>query len=119
MAQSIQLVLTPQAVGYVVGSLSPTVTADNIAVYNGTTGLLIKDGGVPISSVGNVVGAGTVLDGNLATFNGTSGAILGTGYTVETSITNVATALPTSSAVTTYVDAQIGDIETILDDIIG
>jgi hypothetical protein len=108
-----------QAVGYVVGSLSPTVTADNIAVYNGTTGLLIKDGGVPISSVGNVVGAGTVVSGNVATFNGTTGAILGAGYTVETSITNVATALPTSSAVTTYVDAQIGDIETILDDIIG
>jgi hypothetical protein len=108
-----------QAVGYVVGSLTPTVTADNIAVYNGTTGLLIKDGGVPISSVGNVVGAGTVVSGNVATFNGTTGAILGTGYTVETSITNVATALPTSSAVTTYVDAQIGDIETILDDIIG
>jgi hypothetical protein len=147
-----------QAVGYVVGSLSPTVSADNIAVYNGTTGLLIKDGGVAISSIltsesdpvftasnafgitgtdktnwneayswgnhanagyGNVVGAGTVVSGNVATYNGTTGALLGAGYTVETSITNVATALPTSSAVTTYVDAAIGDIETILDDIIG
>jgi hypothetical protein len=62
-----------QAVGYVVGSLSPTVTADNIAVYNGTTGLLIKDGGVAISTV----------------------------------------------ATTDYVDGVVGDIETILDDIIG
>jgi hypothetical protein len=108
-----------QAVGYVVGSLSPTVTANNIAVYNGTTGLLIKDGGVAISSVGNVFGAGTVVSGNVATFNDTTGAILGAGYTVETSITNVATALPTSSAVTTYLDGVVGDIETILDDIIG
>jgi hypothetical protein len=108
-----------QAVGYVVGSTSPNITSENIAVYNGTTGLLIKDGGVAISSVGNVVGAGTVVSGNVATFNGTTGAILGAGYSVETSITNVATALPTSSAVTTYVDGVVGDIETILDDIIG
>jgi hypothetical protein len=68
---------------------------------------------------GNVVGAGTVASGNVATYNGTTGAVLGVGYTVETSITNVATALPTSSAVTTYVDGVVGDIETILDDIIG
>jgi hypothetical protein len=72
-----------------------------------------------LSSVGNVVGAGTVVDGNLATFNGTSGAILGVGYGVETSLTNIATAIPVSSAVTTYVDGVVGDIETILDDIIG
>jgi hypothetical protein len=108
-----------QAVGYVVGSTSPTITDGNIAVYNGTTGLLIKDGGVALSSVGNVVGAGTVVDGNLATFNGTSGAILGVGYGVETTLTNTATVIPVSSAVTTYVDGVVGDIETILDDIIG
>jgi hypothetical protein len=44
---------------------------------------------------------------------------LGAGYTVQTTLSNVATAIPVASAVTTYVDAQIGDIETILDDIIG
>jgi hypothetical protein len=62
-----------QAVGYVVGSTSPTITSENIAVYNGTTGLLIKDGGIAINSV----------------------------------------------ATTSYVDGVVGDIETILDDIIG
>jgi hypothetical protein len=147
-----------QAVGYIVGLANNTVTDGNIAAFNGTTGKLLKDTGVAISSIltsesdpvftasnafgitntdktnwnaafawgnhanagyGNVVGAGTVASGNVATFNGTTGAVLGVGYTVETSITNVATALPTSSAVTTYVDGVVGDIETILDDIIG
>jgi hypothetical protein len=108
-----------QAVGYIVGLANDTVTDGNIAAFNGTTGKLLKDTGVAISSIGNVVGAGTVVSGNVATFNGTTGALLGAGYTVETSITNVATALPTSSAVTTYVDGVVGDIETILDDIIG
>jgi hypothetical protein len=137
-----------QAVGYVVGSLSPTVTADNIAVYNGTTGLLIKDGGVALSSINTAithatltnnphsvtasnVGLGNVTDfaqvrkietsvtGNIPTWADTSGANLAAGYTVETSITNVTTAIPTSSGVTTYVDGVVGDIETILDDIIG
>jgi hypothetical protein len=108
-----------QAVGYIVGLANDTVTDGNIAAFNGTTGKLLKDTGVAISSIGNVVGAGTVVSGNVATYNGTTGALLGAGYTVETSITNVATALPTSSAVTTYVDGVIGDIETILDDIIG
>jgi hypothetical protein len=147
-----------QAVGYIVGLANATVTDGNIASWNGTTGKLLKDTGVAISSIltsesdpvftasnafgitgtdktnwnaafawgnhanagyGNVVGAGTVVSGNVATFNGTTGALLGAGYTVETSITNVATALPTSSAVTTYVDGVVGDIETILDDIIG
>jgi hypothetical protein len=108
-----------QAVGYIVGLANDTVTDGNIAAFNGTTGKLLKDTGVAISSIGNVVGAGTVVSGNVATYNGTTGALLGVGYTVETSITNVATALPTSSAVTTYVDGVVGDIETILDDIIG
>jgi hypothetical protein len=147
-----------QSVGYIVGLANDTVTDGNIAAFNGTTGKLLKDTGVAISSIltsesdpvftasnafgitgtdktnwneayswgnhanagyGNVVGAGTVASGNVATFNGTTGAVLGVGYTVETSITNVATALPTSSAVTTYVDGVVGDIETILDDIIG
>jgi hypothetical protein len=35
------------------------------------------------------------------------------------SLTNTATVIPVSSAVTTYVDGVVGDIETILDDIIG
>jgi hypothetical protein len=137
-----------QAVGYVVGSLSPTVSADNIAVYNGTTGLLIKDGGVALSSINTAithagltnnphsvtasnVGLGNVTDfaqvrkietsvtGNIPTWADTSGANLAAGYTVETSLTNIATAIPVSSAVTTYVDGVVGDIETILDDIIG
>jgi archaellum component FlaC len=108
-----------QAVGYIVGLADNSVTTDNIAAWNGTTGKLLKDGGIALSSIGNVVGAGTVVSGNLATFNGTTGAILAAGYSVETTLTNNATVIPTSSAVTTYVDAQIGDIETILDSIIG
>jgi hypothetical protein len=147
-----------QAVGYIVGLANATVTDGNIASWNGTTGKLLKDTGVAISSIltsesdpvftasnafgitgtdktnwnaafawgnhalagyGNVVGAGTVVSGNVATFNGTTGALLGAGYSVETTLTNNAAVIPTSSAVTTYVDAQIGDIESILDDIIG
>jgi hypothetical protein len=137
-----------QAVGYVVGSLTPTVTADNIAVYNGTTGLLIKDGGVALSNINTAithatltnnphsvtasnVGLGNVTDfaqvrkietsvsGNIPTWSDTSGANLGAGYTVQTTLSNVTTAIPVGSAVTTYVDGVVGDIETILDDIIG
>jgi hypothetical protein len=74
-----------QAVGYIVGLANATVTSDNLALWNGTTGKLLKDGAVAL----------------------------------QTTISNDATKVPTSSAVTTYVDGVVGDIETILDDIIG
>jgi len=40
-----------QAVGYIVGLADNSVTTDNIAAWNGTTGKLLKDTGVAISSV--------------------------------------------------------------------
>jgi hypothetical protein len=74
-----------QAVGYIVGLADNTVSDGNLALFNGTTGKLLKDGAVAL----------------------------------QTTLTNDATKVPTSSAVSTYVDGLIGDIETILDDIIG
>jgi hypothetical protein len=62
-----------QAVGYIVGLASDTVTTDNIAAWNGTTGKLLKDTNLALNSI----------------------------------------------ATTDYVDGVVGDIETILDDIIG
>jgi hypothetical protein len=73
-------------------------------------------------AVGYIVGLAndSVTSGNIALWNGTTGKLLQDGsVALQTSITNDATKLPTSSAVTTYVDGVIGDIETILDDIIG
>jgi hypothetical protein len=40
-----------QAVGYIVGLAANTVTDGNIAAWNGTTGKLLKDTGVAISSI--------------------------------------------------------------------
>jgi hypothetical protein len=40
-----------QAVGYIVGLADSTVTDGNIAAFNGTTGKLLKDTGVAISSI--------------------------------------------------------------------
>jgi hypothetical protein len=40
-----------QAVGYIVGLANDTVTDGNIAAFNGTTGKLLKDTGVAISSL--------------------------------------------------------------------
>jgi hypothetical protein len=73
-------------------------------------------------AVGYIVGLAndTVTSGNIALWNGTTGKLLQDGaVALQTTITNDATKLPTSSAVTTYVDGVVGDIETILDDIIG
>ena len=73
-------------------------------------------------AVGYIVGLAndTVTNGNLALWNGTTGKLLQDGsVALQTTLSNDATKVPTSSAVTTYVDGVIGDIETILDDIIG
>jgi len=73
-------------------------------------------------AVGYMVGLanGSVTSGNLALWNGTTGKLLQDGsVALQTTISNDITKVPTSSAVTTYVDGVVGDIETILDDIIG
>jgi hypothetical protein len=62
-----------QAVGYIVGLADNSVTTDNIAAWNGTTGKLLKDTNLALNSI----------------------------------------------ATTAYVDGVVGDIETILDSIIG
>jgi hypothetical protein len=44
-----------QSVGYIVGLANNTVTNDNISAWNGTTGKLLKDTGVSISSVNTAI----------------------------------------------------------------
>ena len=53
--------------------------ADRIAVYNGTTGKLIKDGGITVAATignGDVTGPLTAIDSRIAVFNGSSGKII-------------------------------------------
>jgi hypothetical protein len=52
-----------QAVGYIVGLANDTVTDNNISAFNGTTGKLLKDTGVAISSVNTAI-AHTTLTNN-------------------------------------------------------
>jgi hypothetical protein len=52
-----------QAVGYIVGLANNTVTDNNISAFNGTTGKLLKDTGVAISSVNTAI-AHTTLTNN-------------------------------------------------------
>lgn len=52
----------------------------HIAVYSGTTGRLIRDGG--LIGVGNVTGPGSSTDSAFALFNGTTGAIIKNGPTI-------------------------------------
>lgn len=74
--------LIAAASGDVVG---PGVAVNNnIAVFNGTTGKLIKDGGSTIAQVtaaavaasGNVVGPASAVDGNICLFDTTSGKLI-------------------------------------------
>ena len=65
----------------------PSVAANNnIAVYDGTTGKIIKDGGVivPGGGLGDVVGPAGAVDGNLAVFNTATGKIIKDGGAVPT-----------------------------------
>jgi hypothetical protein len=48
--------------------------ADNVASFNGTTGKLIKDGGVALSSL--AVGPASAVADNVASFNGTTGKLI-------------------------------------------
>jgi hypothetical protein len=124
-----------QAVGYIVGLANNTVTDNNISAFNGTTGKLLKDTGVAISSVNTAIAHTTltnnphsvtktqvgltnvtdfaqvrkiasVTSGNIPTWSDTSGANLGTGYTVQTTLASSTTALPRADAVFTAVGAR-------------
>ena len=56
------------------GVIGPSVAVNgNVAVFDGTTGKLIKDGGM---AAGNVVGPASSTDVGIAGFNGTTGKII-------------------------------------------
>jgi len=69
----------PAVAQYVAGPAS--AVADRIAVFNGTTGKLIKDGGKTIAElgVGNVTGPVSSVDLRVAVFDGTTGDVLADG----------------------------------------
>ena len=60
--------------GDVVGPAS--ALNNRLAAFDGTTGKLIKDSGVLISSLGDVDGPGSATNNHIATFNGASGKII-------------------------------------------
>jgi hypothetical protein len=61
--------------GNVVGPIS--ATAGDIAVFNGTTGALLADGGVLSTNI--VQGPSSAVSGHVATFNGTGGKLIADG----------------------------------------
>ncbi len=59
------------------GIVGPASAVDeNIAVFDGTTGNVIKDGGSKITDLGDVKGPASATDGNLAVFDGTTGKLI-------------------------------------------
>jgi hypothetical protein len=125
-----------QSVGYIVGLANGTVTSDNLALWNGTTGKLLKDSSVAISGVNTAithttltnnphavtktqVGLANVTDfaqvrkiasvtsGNIPTWSDTTGANLGVGYTVQTTLSSSTTAIPTAAAI---INAGYGNV---------
>lgn len=93
-------------VGAVIGPAS--VTDGHIAVFDGTTGKLIKDSGVPVAGTGDVVGPGSATDGHIALFDGTTGKLIknggapatGTTITVASGAKALATGAISSGAAT-------------------
>jgi len=64
--------------------IGPASAVDgNLAVFNGTTGKSIQDGG-PVPADGDVSGPGSSVDGNIAIFNGVTGKIIGDGGPIPT-----------------------------------
>ena len=71
--------------GDVVGPAS--AVDERIAVFDGTTGKLIKDGGKTVAEVdgdGDVVGPGSALDTAMCVFDGTTGKLIGVGTIQDT-----------------------------------
>jgi hypothetical protein len=71
---------TPSGSGDVAGPSS--ATDGHVALFDGTTGKLIKDGGTPGS--GDVVGPSSAVDGHLAVFDSTTGKLIKDGGAVPT-----------------------------------
>lgn len=106
----------------------PSSSANNaIALFDGTTGKLIKDSGVAITSVGDVSGPGASVNGRVATFNGTTGKVIQDGGILlsalaplsspaltgnPTAPTQAVTDNDTSIATTAFVQSLVGDAWT-------
>jgi hypothetical protein len=68
----------PGASGSGSGNVNGPVSSvnDNIAVFNGTTGTVIKDGGKTIAELGNVLGPASAVNNNFAAFDLTTGKLI-------------------------------------------
>lgn len=62
------------ATGDVVGPAS--AVANHLAVFNGTSGKLLKDGGAPGVGAGDVVGPASAVNNHLTVFDGTTGKLV-------------------------------------------
>ncbi len=78
-----------------------SATNNNIAVYDGTTGKIIKDGGQTIAQViaaaGDVDGPASAVDERVAVYNGTTGKIIKDGGQTIAQIIAAATGTPGGS----------------------
>jgi hypothetical protein len=135
-----------QAVGYIVGLASDSVTDGNLALWNGATGKLLKDSAValettltnnsskiPTSSavysyLANFSSGSSVYINDTAPVSANTGDLWWNSASADLSIYYndgdssqwVDTTLQTANYATVeYVDEVVGDIETILDSIIG
>lgn len=75
---------SPAGSGDVVGPAS--ATDGHLAVFDGITGKLLKDGGAATAGSGDVVGPASATDGHLAVFDGTTGKLVKDGGAVPTQI---------------------------------
>lgn len=89
-------------------------TDGHVALFDGASGLLIKDGGAP---PGNVVGPASAVSGNIATFNGTTGKIIQDGGlavsfgTYTPALSNDANLTASAASVCQYL--RVGSLVTV------
>lgn len=79
----------------------------DIAVFNGTTGLVIKDSGIQVNSL--MTGPGSSVNGDIAVFNGITGGVL---KDSSVQISSLATNAAISQLITGPVISVVGDIAT-------
>lgn len=79
----------------VAGPAAAVAVADNIAVWDGVTGRLIKDGGKPVPAVfGDVVGPATSVADSIAAYSDATGKLIKDGGILTTDIALKADLLP-------------------------
>lgn len=68
-----------------------SATSGNIAIFSGTTGKLLADGGSTIAQLGDVDGPSSAVNLRIAVFDGTTGKILADGGVVIADLSRIAT----------------------------